>query len=199
MAKASKLEVLEREIREAGYEAFFYIGQRLLEIRQKRLYEEAGYKSWSSYCGAGRIDVSKSQADIYIRSSELRPKLGTIVPNSEGWGIGQMRELAKCETDNDAKRVAKNVIAHAKKTGEKVTAKLIAQLRDGETSKPARAMAKQLNDARLEVHLDKLASIFLEWRTSLERVDVDQWESVPANVMTRVITEGNALLSFLKG
>ena len=71
----TRLEALEQEIRDAEYEAFFYIGQRLLEIRQKRLYEHAGYKSWSAYCAAGRLEFKKSAADRYIQASVLRPKL----------------------------------------------------------------------------------------------------------------------------
>lgn len=199
MLKKRSLEDIEKEIVEAGYEAFFYIGQRLLEIRRERKYEEAGYKSWSSYCAAGRIEFKKSMADYYIRASDLRPKLpklaNTLANDSEGgWSIRQMLELAKCDTDNDAKRVAKNVISHAKKTGEKVTAKLIAQFRDGETTKAEKA----LEEASLEVHLEMLATLLLNWRLSLEQVDVEQWDDVPKAVVTRVITEGNALLVFLR-
>jgi hypothetical protein len=191
LSTKGRLEVLEQEIREAAYEAFFYVGQRLLEIRRDRLYEKAGFKSWSKYCGAGRVEYGKRHADKLIRASELRSKIG---PREAQFSWRQMEELAKCETDNDAKRVAKTVISLAKKTGEKVTAKLIAQTRDGETSKPARELAA----AGLEVHLDKLASIFIQWRTSLEKVDLTQWDSVPKNVLKRVITEGDALLSFLR-
>ena len=65
--------------------------------------------------------------------SEFRPKLTTI--SGHIFTVFQMRELCKCETDRDAKRVAKKAIALAKKTGERVTAKLIAIVRDdaGET------------------------------------------------------------------
>ena len=188
-----QLETVEQEIRETTYEAFFYVGQRLLEIRRDRLYEQAGYTSWSKYCAAGRIEFRKAQADQYIRASDMRPKLPRLLGNAE-WTVHQVLELAKCETDNDAKRVAKKVIAEAKRNNGKVTAKLIAQTRDGETSKPARA----LDQASLEVHLDKLASIFLDWRRSLEQIDLEQWDSVPADVMTRVTAEGDALLSFLR-
>jgi hypothetical protein len=33
----------------------------------------AGFSSWAQYCKAGRLDFKKSQADMYIRSSEIRP------------------------------------------------------------------------------------------------------------------------------
>jgi hypothetical protein len=42
-------------------------------------------------------------ADIYIRASELRPKLGNSIPHD--WRVVELRELCKCKTDNDAKRV----------------------------------------------------------------------------------------------
>ena len=52
-------------------------------------------------------------ADCYIQASELRPKLTNNVGHEfTQW---QMRELCKCKTDRDAKRVAKKAIALAKK------------------------------------------------------------------------------------
>jgi len=189
-----KLEVVEAEIQEASYEAFFYVGQRLLEIKRDRLFEQEDFKSWDAYCRAGRLDYKKAQADVYIRASTLR-KVDGFPSSANDWTVHQLQELAKCETDNDAKRVAKKVISHAKKTKERVTAKLIASIRDGETSKPA----KQLEAASLDKHLDKLASTLVKWRISLEQIDLNQWEDVPQDVMTRVTTETNNLLKFLKG
>jgi len=63
----------------------------------------------------------KWDACILVRTFVL-----TLVGSStiQEWTVADLVEIAKCETDNDAKRVAKNVIAHAKKTGERVTAKL---------------------------------------------------------------------------
>jgi hypothetical protein len=57
--------------------------------------------AWSKYCGSGRIEFSREHADRYIRASELRPKIGTH--GSHVWTERQLRELAKCETDNDAR------------------------------------------------------------------------------------------------
>ncbi len=42
-----QLAVVEAEIREQAYEAFFYIGERLREIRDGRLYEQEEFGSWS--------------------------------------------------------------------------------------------------------------------------------------------------------
>ena len=65
---------------------------------------------------AQRIDYGKSQANHYIQASELRPKL----PKNLGHEFTQwqMLELCKCETEQDAKRVAKKAIARAKKNGK---------------------------------------------------------------------------------
>jgi hypothetical protein len=188
----SELEQLEQEINSAAYEAFVFIGQRLAKIRKDRMYENEGYKSWSAYCAAGRIEYGKRQADRYITASLLRPKLGTS--KSHDWRVRDLEELAKCETDREAKTVAKKVIAEAKRTGERVTARLIAEIRDSRTTKPE----KDLEAASLDTHLDKLASLALRWRTSLEKVDLIQWEDVDKTVMTRAITEVSALLKFLK-
>lgn len=200
-----ELERLETEINTEAFEAFYHIGQKLLRIKTKRLYEKAGFKSWSQYCGSGRIQIegdtiSKSHADRFIRSSELRPKLGTIVP-SDGWSRQMLLELCKCKTDNDAKRVAEKAIVQAKKTGERVTARLIAEIRDGvqETGRAAEKLDKQLEAATLEKHLDNLADILVDWRKSLEAIDLEQWEEVPKRILARVRRESESLTTFLKG
>jgi hypothetical protein len=64
-------------------------------------FEKAGFKSWSKYCGAGRVEYGRRMADKYIRASELRPKIGNS--SSRDWTTADMLELAKCETDNDAR------------------------------------------------------------------------------------------------
>ena len=108
------------------------VGQKLLEIKAGRLYEDEGFKTWSAYCSSGRIDYRKAQADNYIRASELRPKLPETPTNCSSWTESQLRELCRCETDVDAKRVARKAISQAKKTGDRVTAKMIAKIRDGD-------------------------------------------------------------------
>lgn len=197
------LERLETEINTEAFEAFYHIGQKLLRIKTERLYESAGFKSWSQYCASGRVRIetdaiSKSEADRYIRASELRPKLGLIEPQ---FSKRCMLELCKCETDNDAKRVAKKAIAQAEKTGERVTARLIAEIRDGveETGVAAEKHDKQLKAATLEKHLDDLADIFVDWRKSLELIAIEQWEEVPKRILARVRREAEALTNFLKG
>jgi bacterioferritin (cytochrome b1) len=196
---AKELEQLETEINTEAFEAFFHIGQKLLRIKTERLYESAGFKSWSQYCASGRIEYQKSQADRYIRASELRPKLG--YSGTHSLGVKEMLELCKCETDNDAKRVAKKAIAQAEKTGERVTARLIAEIRDGveETGVAAKKLDKQLEAASLDTHLTNLANQLVDWRKSLEGVDFDQRDGVQPRIMARAIRELEALTTFLKG
>lgn len=193
------LERLETEINTEAFEAFYHIGQKLLRIKTERLYESAGFKSWSRYCGSGRIDYQKRHADDLIRVSKLRPELGAT--SAHDWSVKEMLELCKCGTDNDAKRVAKKAIAQAEKTGERVTARLIAEIRDGvqETGRAAEKLDKQLEAATLEKHLSDLADILVDWLKSLESIDLNQWDDVPSRVLTRVRRESEALTNFLKG
>jgi DNA-binding ferritin-like protein len=193
------LEQLETEINTEAFEAFYHIGQKLLRIKTERLYESAGFKSWSQYCASGRIEYKKSRADDAIRCSEIRKILPGIPGND--WSVDQVLALCKCETDNDAKRVAKKAIAIAEKSGERVTARLIAEIRDGaeETGRAVEKLDKRLSSASLESHLDKLADILVDWRKSLEQVASEQWDEVPVRILTRVRREAESLTSFLKG
>lgn len=192
------LERLETEINSEAFEAFYHIGQKLLDIKRNERYLAAGYKSWSAYCASGRIDYRKRQADQYIRAAEMRPKLGTN--NAQDWSVTQVLELTKCETDNDAKRVAKKAISLAKKSGERVTARLIAQVRDGddETGTATKKHKEQLQSASLESHLEELSDLLVDWRKSLETLDLEHWESVPTRILARVRRESEALTIFLK-
>lgn len=196
---AEKLERLETEINTEAFEAFYHIGQKLLEIKRNELYREAGFSSWSAYCASGRIEYSLSRADLRIRAAELRPKL----PAMQGvdWSVSQVEQLCKCETDNDAKRVAKKAIAIAEKTDQRVTARLIAEVRDGddETGRAVKKHKEQLAAASLDTHLDKLSDLLVDWRRSLEAVDSEQWESVSQRILARVRREAEHLTSFLKG
>jgi hypothetical protein len=195
-AAQHELETLEQEINTEAFEAFYHIGQKLLRIKRDRMYESAGFKSWAAYCASGRIDYKLSQADTRIRCSELRPELPAL-PGGMDWNVRSVEELCKCKTDKDAKRVARKAISEAKKTGSRVTAKLIAQIRDGD-EETGREKKRQENYT-LASHLAKLADILVEWRTSLEKIDdLATWEDVPRVTMTRVITEANALLKFLR-
>jgi hypothetical protein len=194
-SQQQELETLEQEIASEISEAFYHIGQKLLKIKRDRLYESVDCKSWEAYCRSGRIEYAKSQANDYIRCSQLRPKLPKLTENLGRWTQWQVKELCKCETDKDAVRVAKAAIKLAKDTKQKLSAKLIATVRDRDTGRDVQELAA----ASLDTHLSKLASTLVRWRTSLEQVADEQWEEVDSEVMTRVVNESNALYKFLKG
>jgi len=192
-ANQRQLETLEKEIASEISEAFYHIGQKLLKIKRDRLYEAVDCKSWEEYCRSGRMEYARVQADKYIRCSELRPRLPDT--NGVGWSIRQVEELCKCETDKDAVRVAKAAIKLAKNGEQKLSAKLIATVRDRDTGQDVRDLAA----ASLDAHLGKLASTLVRWRTSLEQVADEQWDEVDSEITTRVVNESKALYKFLEG
>ena len=196
-AKQRQLETLEKEIASEISEAFYHIGQKLLKIKRDRLYESVDCKSWEAYCRSGRVDYKVTQANNYIRASELRPKLPSVKldNNVVEWTQRQVMELCKCETDKDAVRVAKAAIKLAKNTEQKLSAKLIATVRDRDTGQDVRDLAA----ASLDTHLGKLASTLVRWRTSLEQIADEQWDEVDSEITTRVVNESKALYKFLEG
>lgn len=197
-AKQQQLETLEKEIASEISEAFYHIGQKLLKIKRDRLYETVDCKSWEAYCRSGRIEYKVTQANCFIRASQLRPKLPTKKVDGNAidfWSIRQTLELCKCETDEDAVRVAKAAIELAKNTEQKLSAKLIATVRDRDTGQDVRDLAA----ASLDTHLGKLASTLVRWRTSLEQIADEQWDEVDSEITTRVVNESKALYKFLEG
>ena len=82
---------------ERGMQTFVEVGNALLAIRDGRLYEEAGYKSFELYC-VERWDFDPDYASKLIRSSTVAKNLqdrGLVkqLPTSER----QVRPLAKLE------------------------------------------------------------------------------------------------------
>lgn len=192
------LETLEKEINSEAFEAFYHIGQKLLAIKTQRLYEAAGFSTWLAYCKSGRVDYSKPHADRYIRASELRGKL-KHGSDSDPFTLEQVLELCKCETDNDAKRVATKAIKLADKQNVKVTAKLIAQVRDGadETGKADEKRDADLQEASFDTHLTKLANILDKWLYSFEQVGPEQLDTVSNEVLIRVKNSLAGLTKFV--
>lgn len=197
-ANQRQLETLEKEIASEISEAFYHIGQKLLKIKRDRLYEAVDCKSWEAYCRSGRVNYKIAQANRLIRASQLRPKLPTLKVDRipiDFWSMDQVLELCKCETDKNAVSVAKAAIKLAKNTEQKLTAKLIATVRDRDTGQDVRNLAA----ASLDTHLGKLASTLVRWRTSLEQIADEQWDEVDSEITTRVVNESKALYKFLEG
>ena len=105
-----ELERIEKEINTESFEAFYHIGQKLLDVKKHHRYEEAGFKSWTAYCSSGRIEYAKVTADRYIRSSELRPKLD-VGPNGIQFTVRHMIELCKCSTDIQIRVLLKSAMS----------------------------------------------------------------------------------------
>jgi hypothetical protein len=77
-------------------------------------------------------------ADYYIRASELRPKLGNSIPHD--WRVVQLRELCKCETDNDAKRATQRETVPEPQQGKRETSTTELQKLNPETTRRLRAI-----------------------------------------------------------
>jgi len=68
----------------------YFIGCRLLKIKERELYREIGFKSWSAFC-ADQLEFSKRYADKLIEDEQMRQALtemdggksGNSVPNFE--------------------------------------------------------------------------------------------------------------------
>jgi hypothetical protein len=138
----------------------------------------------------GEVAVSKA-AKIANRVKHLQPKLPTAK-----WTAQLLDELCQCQTDNDAVRVAKKAIA----SGKKLSAKLIAEIRDSdnETGRASERHRKALEEASLEKHLETFGDILTDWRVSLQQIEQQQWESVPKKVISRLRFEWQQIERLLK-
>jgi len=135
-SKASNKTLQEHEqVIERNLTAFYEEGGALLTIRDQRLYNEAGYSSFTDYCKQ-RWDMSGSHADRLIGSSVVVDNvapIGAIQPANEA----QVRPLTKLSADLQKQAWGK-VIELA---GDgKVTAKLVKKAVD-EIDPPERTAA----------------------------------------------------------
>lgn len=80
--RKQRLRSLERQIRK-DYEVFVTAGKALAEIRDDRLYDEAGFESWEKYLRqrvAEEFGIEKTQANKMIQAAVIRLKLPDL-PN----------------------------------------------------------------------------------------------------------------------
>jgi hypothetical protein len=138
----------------------------------------------------GKVAVSKA-AKIANRVKHLQPKLPTAK-----WTAQLLNELCQCQTDNDAVRVAKKAIA----SGKKLSAKLIAEIRDSdnETGRASERHRKALQEASLEKHLETFGDILTDWRVSLQQIEQEQWRPIPKKAISRLRFEWKQIESLLK-
>lgn len=80
-ARMGRLFELERVIA-AGLQSFIEVGNALMEIRDKRLYKEQGYKNFEEYCHE-RWKWGRNYANKQIKAAKVAGVLGTVVPKSE--------------------------------------------------------------------------------------------------------------------
>jgi hypothetical protein len=114
------LEELERIIGH-GLGTFVEVGRALLEIQHRRLYLQAGYRTFAVYTSE-RWDLSESHAYRQIEAAKvidvLSPTGESLLPANEA----QARELAPLVGDPDTIRAVWSEIAAS---GERVTARAI--------------------------------------------------------------------------
>lgn len=211
------LHVVEDEINDVGkrvFEDFYYIGQRLQQIRDERLYQSEGFKSWSSYCKSGRIEHSKQHADRMIRHAELRPMLADVEPVGSTWAERSLRELAKLPEKNDAKRVSKKIATHLKKNPEtKLTSALVKEFVESDTGvarKRAEAVEAKLNakhkteqeESQLAHHIKEFLRMARDYRKAFEAVtSVEDWQDADRqspDSAKRLADELEAIASYLR-
>jgi hypothetical protein len=115
-----RLEELEGIISH-GLVTFIEVGRALLEIQARRLYLQAGYRTFSVYVSE-RWDLSESHAYRQIDAAKvidlLSPTGESLLPANEA----QARELVPLVADPDAVRA---VWSEIEATGERVTARAI--------------------------------------------------------------------------
>jgi len=223
--KATKTELHKRESEIAEvegrmYEDHYYIGIRLAEIKQHRLYEAEGFKTWDAYCKSERLSVRKTQANELIRTSEIRPVLDEIPSNGKTtgapvvWSHRTVCELAKLDEKSDVKRVSKKIATKLKKEPDtKLTPKLVKQVVEediGITRKKAEKSERNRREkegrvekeSQLVNRLKEFLSISGRYRKTFEAVtDVNDWEDADREsrgIAKRLADELETIASFLR-
>ena len=114
----------DEAIIKAGLKAFYEVGSALIRIRDSKSYKEVdGYKTFEEYC-RDKWDMSRPQAYRLIDCNKLIENLspiGHILPETES----QCRELSWLKPE--AQREVWQMVIDS---GQKVTAKLIKEMRD---------------------------------------------------------------------
>lgn len=132
-AKGRTLDELEATI-EHGKQTFIEVGLALMEVRDRRLYRDAGFPTFEKYC-VGRWQFSRRHASRLVDAAStaaaladgLDDKTGPVgpVPTTER----QARELAPLarEDPEEARAVWREVVEEAEDTEQPITA---AKVRD---------------------------------------------------------------------
>jgi hypothetical protein len=104
-----------------GLGTFIEVGRTLLEIQSRRLYLQAGHRSFAVYV-TERWDLSEAHAYRQIEAAKVIDILSPIGETSLPANEAQARELAPLVQDPDAIRT---IWTEIESTGERVTARAI--------------------------------------------------------------------------
>ena len=117
-SREQRLRACEKVLVEHGKQ-WVAVGKALMEIRDNRLYREAGYDSWAKYLKDHEADFgigSESRANRYIQAA----RVSTALPPTRaarrgvGWGINHAVELDRLPTIGTAKKIANQVMEDGK-------------------------------------------------------------------------------------
>jgi hypothetical protein len=130
-AKLERLLELESGVKERLDQA----GVMLTEIRDRGLWEAAGFKNWDDYCRR-RWGWTPEHVRRQIRAAEYREELPPPPRGGDKtdvqWSEKTVRELTRLKSKKDAARVAQKAIDRARDQGAEVTAGFVRKVVDEE-------------------------------------------------------------------
>jgi hypothetical protein len=168
-SRKQRLRACERVLLE-HMEEFVKVGLALKEIRDDRLYEADGHKTFDAYLKSrgNEFGIQKRYANDLIGSAELRTKLPAVVgatgahhDEGAGWTERSVRELKRLPTTGRAKSVATQVIKEVERNGAKLTSTVVRKFVDRALgivrtkSKPRPAVAPTFQDI-IDKYIDRL-------------------------------------------
>jgi|GEM_PF-4271071 len=201
-SRKQRLRKLENEIR-SGMEEFYYVGMKLKEIRDDRLYEEDGFESFDRYCRE-RFEYAKSYVYNLISSAEYRAKLPSCSTGGQEWSERSVRELKRIPDKRQAARVAKKVITQiAKEPEAKRTSTLVRKFVDADLGvKKAKPKLKpQAGGVDLVDYIDRKTGTIEGVCIVLQAVPKDGWKLLKEDnpqLVERLITACASLAAFLR-
>ena len=156
-------------------EAFVKVGLALKELRDDRLYEEAGYGDFKSYLKseANRFGIGERHAHQLIESAELRIKLPTDPADHSTWTERSVRELKRLKSPAIAITVACRVVKEAEANGTKLTLGLVRKHVDEKLGTDRRPKPRPIPEFKEMMH---------RWTGSLLGIG-DLLNSVPIDAM----------------
>jgi len=97
--KLANIKELEKII-ERGFKSYLEVGFALLEIRERKLYKQLGYKNFESYC-IDRWKIKRAYANRQILASKVVSNLkqATIVTKNLPQNESQVRPIANLDVD----------------------------------------------------------------------------------------------------